>query len=172
MTYIFRPGSYNVANAASATITPQFGEAAIVAAGLATETDISDLETHGDGAWATATGFAVPGDVMSLTPAERITLIQGIDLELSTNHGAGSWENTAGGGAIAWPIVIQNNLGTPIPGATVWVTTGLNPHTDVVASGTTDATGTVTFYLDAGTYYVWVRRVGIDFHNPTQIVVV
>jgi hypothetical protein len=157
-----------------ATITSRAepGDAMTLTPAERTAIDGELTAAHGAGAWQTATGFAVAGDAMSLTPAERTTLIQAVDLELSTNHGPGSWENTAGGGAIAWTITIVNNLGTAIPGATVWVTTTTNPHTNVVASGTSDAVGNVTFYLDAGTYYVWVRRTGIDFNNPTQIVVV
>lgn len=43
--------------------------------------------SHGAGSWATATGFAVPGDAMALTPAERTTLLGVFDAA----HGVGSW---------------------------------------------------------------------------------
>ena len=46
---------------------------------------------HGTGSWTTATGFAVPGDAMALTPTERMTLAGVIDATLTTAHGAGSW---------------------------------------------------------------------------------
>lgn len=46
--------------------------------GLATGTDVSNLQTHGDSSWATATGFAVAGDAMALTPGERTTLTASI----------------------------------------------------------------------------------------------
>jgi len=36
----------------------------------------------------------------------------------------------------------------------------------VVASGVTNALGKVTFYLDAGTYYIWSQKAGYDFTNP------
>ncbi len=44
------------------------------AADDATLAAISSLQTHGDSTWATATGFAVPGDAMALTSGERTTL--------------------------------------------------------------------------------------------------
>ena len=34
----------------------------------------SGITTHGDSNWATATGFAEPGDAMTLTPAERTAI--------------------------------------------------------------------------------------------------
>ena len=40
---------------------------AALQSGLATSTELGNLKTHGDGAWATATGFAVAGDAMTLT---------------------------------------------------------------------------------------------------------
>ena len=40
--------------------------------------------------------------------------------------------------------------------------------TAVVASGMTDSTGKVTFYLDAGTYYMWRSKAGYSFDNPDE----
>ena len=40
-----------------------------------------------------------------------------------------------------------------------------------VASGRTDNAGQVVFLLDAGTYYRWAEKSGIDFTNPQTITV-
>ena len=55
---------------------------------------------EGQAPWLTATGFAVAGDAMALTPAERTTLAGVVDTTLGTSHGVGSWV-TATGFAIA-----------------------------------------------------------------------
>lgn len=61
----------------------------------ATFTEATDsleaIRDRGDAAWITATGFAVPGDAMTLTAGERTTLAGVIDTTLSGTHGAGSW---------------------------------------------------------------------------------
>ena len=42
---------------------------------------------------------------------------------------------------------------------------------NVLASGTTDQNGQVTFYLDAGTVYVFRQKTGWNFTNPDTEVV-
>jgi len=58
---------------------------------LATSAALAALESHGDATWSTATGFATPGDAMTLTPGERATLTAAVDAALTVSHGAGSW---------------------------------------------------------------------------------
>lgn len=72
----------------------------------------------------------------------------------------------ANAGAEAFTYTLTSTEGgTPIEGASVWVTTdSAGNHT--IASGTTDAAGVVTFYLQAGTYYVWRAHSGYSFSNP------
>lgn len=78
----------------------------------------------------------------------------------------------AGAGAIAWTIQVRNNsTGNPLPGAAVWVTTDQAGSNVVAGTLTTDQFGNVTFYLNAGTYYVWVSDPGYSAPNPTAIVV-
>lgn len=58
----------------------------------------------------------------------------------------------------------------PIGDCKVWVTTDITGLT-IIASGYTDVFGKVTFYLDAGTYYMWRKKSGYVFTNPdTEIV--
>ena len=71
-------------------------------------------------------------------------------------------------GAVAKTITIDDPQGTPIADATCWITTdeaGLN----TVRSGVTEDHGDVTFYLTPGTYYMFVRKAGYNFTNPTEI---
>jgi hypothetical protein len=74
----------------------------------------------------------------------------------------------SGAGAISHAYTLTDSAdGNPIDGAEVWVTTdaaGVN----VIASGTTNSSGIVTFMLDAGTYYFWRKRSGYNFTNPDQ----
>lgn len=53
----------------------------------------------------------------------------------------------------------------PIPDAEVWVTTDVAGN-NIVASGTTNASGQVVFYLSSATYQVWRRKSGWNFSNP------
>ena len=53
----------------------------------------------------------------------------------------------------------------PIADCKVWLTTDVEGNS-IVASGYTDAFGKITFYVDAGTYYVWRRKTGYNFTNP------
>lgn len=73
-----------------------------------------------------------------------------------------------GSGAIAWNYTLTDaDTGAPIDGAEVWVSTD-SAGANVIASGTTDSSGVVTFMLDAGTVYVWRKRSGYNFTNPDQ----
>lgn len=78
---------------------------------------------------------------------------------------------TLGIGAINWAYTLTDNVtALPITNAEVWVTTdsaGLN----IVAHGFTNASGVVTFFLDAGTNYFWRQHGSYTFTNPdTEIV--
>jgi len=73
---------------------------------------------------------------------------------------------TLGAGAITFVYTLISSVdSSPIASATVWVTTD-QAGTNVIASGTTDTNGEVTFYLDTGTYYVWREKAGWNFTNP------
>jgi hypothetical protein len=90
-------------------------------------------------------------------------LTQYIDVAISSRC-------TLGSGSMSWPIVITVNA-VPTQGVDVWVTTdiaGLN----VIASGTTDLAGTVTFLLDPGNYFCWKQKTGDAFTNPEAFTVV
>jgi len=72
---------------------------------------------------------------------------------------------SAGAGATSTTYTLTDGT-NPIADADVWVTTD-EAGSNVVASGTTNDSGEVTFMLDSGTtYYVWRQKAGWDFTNP------
>jgi len=74
-------------------------------------------------------------------------------------------------GAITYAYTLTDSVtGNPIDGASVWVTTD-SAGTDIIASGTTNDSGVVMFYLDAATRYFWRSRSGYNFDNPDTEVV-
>jgi len=76
-----------------------------------------------------------------------------------------------GGGAIEWTYTLTDaDTGAPIDGAEVWVTSD-SAGLYVIASGTTDDDGVVTFYLDAGQIFVWRKCAGFNFVNPDSEIV-
>jgi len=77
-----------------------------------------------------------------------------------------------GAGAITWTYTLTNSVtGLPIADADVWACTDA-VGANVIASGKTNASGIVTFYLDAGTtIYVFRQKSGFDFVNPQSFVV-
>ena len=76
--------------------------------------------------------------------------------------------STLGAGAITWTYTLTDgDTGAPIDGAEIWVSTD-SAGANIIANGMTDAAGVVTFYLDAGTVYVWRKKAGYNFTNPDQ----
>lgn len=76
-----------------------------------------------------------------------------------------------GSGAVSFPVTINDEASNPIDGVEVWVSTD-SAGTNVVAGTlSTDASGIVTFMLDAGSYYVWRQKSGYNFTNPVAITV-
>jgi len=87
-----------------------------------------------------------------------------------TAAAAGLATAQAGLGAIA-NVVTVTVLDVPLQGCDVWVTSDEAGTTVVAGTLQTNASGKVTFYLDAGTYYVWQQKTGYNFTNPDTLVV-
>jgi hypothetical protein len=77
----------------------------------------------------------------------------------------------AGAGAIEHEVTITNAVGTFISDVDCWVYTEAG-MVNLVASGKSDALGAVTFWLDAGTYYIKCQKSGVNFSNPTAFTVI
>lgn len=80
--------------------------------------------------------------------------------------------STAGAGAISWTITVTNcDTLLPLEDAEVWVSTDIAGTNVVAGTLNTDTFGNVTFFLDAGTYYLWVVHINYTGTNPTAFVV-
>ena len=142
----------------------------------------ADINTLIDnqGNWATAAGFSTHDAAAVKTVIEanggkidhlwEMTEDDAGTRRLTENALEKAPSGSGGAGAISWTYTLTElSTGNPISGADVWATTD-EAGTDIVASGVTDASGEVTFYLDAtsGTYYVWRQLAGWNFTNPTE----
>lgn len=77
----------------------------------------------------------------------------------------------AGTGDMSWTYTLTETDLTPIADATVWVTSD-EAGASILAQGTTNASGQVTFLLNAGaTVYVWRKKFGWEGTNPDVEVV-
>lgn len=74
-----------------------------------------------------------------------------------------------GNGAISTVLTVNDGV-NPIDGVYIRISTD-SGGTNVVATGYTGALGTLTFLLDAGTYYVFKQLAGYNFTNPESMVV-
>ncbi len=136
---------------------------------------------------ATVGSRASPSDVLSQiqsydppTKTEMDTAItevkgsgwsSGTDTMEKIRDAIGDIGSSAGAGANQHTYTVEYN-GDPLPGVDVWVnSSSTNSEIGVVASGETDADGEVTFFLDAGTWYFWRRRLGYNLSNPDTVVV-
>lgn len=122
--------------------------------------------THiGNGQWTidVITAAQMNGDVIVLLFTEPSSI--SVLYTISTTGIA------AGVGAITWTYTVTI-LGTttPIADVDVWITTD-SGGVNIIASGKTNQSGVVTFYLDAGTVYVWRQKSGYNFTNPDTEVV-
>jgi len=123
------------------------------------------------GPLATSAAVGLVSSVVNIIEGNTSNLPTAVDIDnqLSGTHGAGTWGNATGGGAVLETVTVTVS-GLPRDGVEVWVTTdaaGLN----LVANGVTDALGEVDFMLDPGTYYVWKQLAGVNFTNPQTTVV-
>jgi len=78
----------------------------------------------------------------------------------------GGGGGTVGPGSIERTLTIK--LGSQvIDGAAVWVSTDSAGNNVIAGTLYSDGNGLVTFMLDAGTYYAWCQKNGVNFTNPT-----
>lgn len=127
-------------------------------------------------AGAGSTGLALAG---ASAPSAGAVADAVWDEALSGHLGAGSTGaalnaasagSVAGAGAISWDVLVQVGV-NPVQGAAVWVATDAAGTNVVAGSLITPSNGTVTFLLDAGTYYAFVRKDGLNPVNGQSFVV-
>ena len=78
---------------------------------------------------------------------------------------------TLGAGAILHTTTILNPASVPIEGVAAWVTSDISGQNIIAGTQYSSANGTVSFMLDAGSYYIWMQKSGWDFSNPSQFTV-
>ena len=71
-----------------------------------------------------------------------------------------------GAGAISSTLTLMDSGGTPVANAEVWVTTDPAGTNVVAGRQSTGDLGQVTVFLDAGDYYRWAVKAGMNFANP------
>jgi len=133
-----------------------------------TEASAGDMTYRGGSSWSVeiAAGAWLPGVSYDLYGKES----GGLNL-LYTEY-VFTWSApTTGEGGSGWTYTVTDSgTGLPIANVAVWATTdaaGVN----IVAYDTTNESGQVTFYLSAGTYYIWRQKAGYTFDDPDQEVV-
>ena len=101
------------------------------------------------------------------------TKLQKLDANISTRATPDDLEVTlvaaAGEGSESYTCVSTEDEEL-LEGVSVWITTGDNPSTNVVAGPLiSDGEGETHFLLDPGTYRQWEQLKGKNFNNPTII---
>lgn len=75
-----------------------------------------------------------------------------------------------GSGALDVTVTVTDDLGTPLDGAAVWISTDQVGNNVVAGTKYTTAMGQVAFKLDAGAYWCHRQLAGYEFDpNPAQI---
>lgn len=143
-----------------------------------TTDSLQAIRDQGDSAWGGGGGGG--GDA---TAANQVTIIN----HLTGMKGTG-WDSgdslkaiqdgvaalSTGAGAFSIALTIYQSGGvTLVPECDVILTTtSSSPATNIYASGRTNANGVVTFQCDAGTYYIWRQKAGLNFSdNPKTLTV-
>jgi hypothetical protein len=99
------------------------------------------------------------------TQLDAIPTAAEIDTQLTASHGAGSWA-VGGTGSGAYTLTVTVNDGTSaLQNATVRMVEGVNAFV-----GQTNASGVVSFSLDAATYSVAITKDGYSFTPTTKVV--
>ena len=119
-----------------------------------------------------ATGFAtVNPDNTSITAikAKTDSLTFTIANQVDANALTGG-ADPVGSGAISHTVTV-NIDNVPANAVDVWVTTDAAGTNVVAGTLVTNQAGQATFQLDAGSYYLWCQRSGVNFTNPTAFTV-
>lgn len=152
-----------VAATGEAAVNVTYSAGVALAGRLAEYADVSPLALE-------ATAQAILEDTGTTLPAALVT-IDGIvdDILVDTGTTLPALINTRatlGAGALTFTYTLLSSVDeSPIADADVWVSSD-EAGSILLASGRTNASGQVVFYLDAGTVYVWRQKSGWNFTNP------
>lgn len=117
--------------------------------------------------WTTAMddGVLIQGDIpinSTFTVTAQSSTTEGASRAIPYQY----WTEGLGAGAVTFTYTLNDaTTGLPIANANLWITSD-SAGNNVIASGITNSSGQATFYLDAGTVYVWRAKNGVNFTNP------
>jgi hypothetical protein len=152
----------------------------IPAAVSAVQADTTDiLEDTGTEIPAAIAGLSIPGAAPSAASVADAVW----DEVISSGHAvgnsaavklmaaaAGLATSVAGLGAVTCNVTVTIDS-VPLQDCDVWITSDEAGTTVVAGTLQTNSSGIATFFLDAGTYYVWQQKDGYNFTNPDTLVV-
>jgi hypothetical protein len=149
-------------------------EASLTAMKGATFSGVTDsleaIRNRGDISWITGGGGSAEDiadavwDELQNTHVGAGSFGKYLDTEVSGVGGVGS-------GALSCTWTQKDDGDQPMDNVQVWITTDEAGANVVAGTKLTNASGEVTFMLDAGTYYVWRERGGYNFTNPQTWIV-
>jgi hypothetical protein len=164
------PGSYSAGQAGkivgdnlNATVGSRATQASVDTVDDLLDTEVAAIKAKTDNLPAAP---AATGDIPTAGAIADAVWDEG----LSGHLGAGSTgealdaaasASLVGAGAISWDVLVQEGV-TPVQGAAVWVATDAAGSNVVAGTLITPSDGTVTFLLDAGDYYAFVRKDGLN----------
>lgn len=135
-----------------------------------TGADGDTLETLSDEIAGISAGSGVQlSDAVSASPTAGTVeaalrfILNRLDVPVSSVSG--------GSGDYPWELTLTTSGGTPIADASVKVSTDSAANNVVAGPIRTNDFGKVTFYLDAGIYYRWAFKAGVNFTNPQTFTV-
>ncbi len=86
--------------------------------------------------------------------------------EAENNDVPTSSNTTLGPGGSTKEITVLDNVGNPINGVAVWVTTDVEGQITVAGTLYSEINGHVIFLLPSGSYYLWRMSKAYTFDNP------
>jgi hypothetical protein len=157
--------------AGSATITAAIGEIAGTASVTVEAPTTTTTTTTTTTAEPTTTTTPATGTAVYPDPSTVLINTQygpnGNDYTGTLSPGSGGGVTGPGGIPVIIPVTSNNQ---PVDGVAVWITTdpeGTNQIAGVLYTNTFG--NTEAFTLEAGIFYVWVQKAGINFTNPQSI---
>lgn len=145
------------------------GEYEITAASLV-QASTNTLSIISESVWDTyARALTIADDLTALA-----AVVSGLALEASVQATLAAVNAAGGTGAVTYTHTVYRPGSTTltIPGVSVWLTTDAGGTNTAYGPLTTDTFGTVTFHVDAGSYFIWAELSGWNFPNPTVATVI
>jgi len=117
--------------------------------------------------FAQAAADKAKADVSALALEASLTAMKGAGWTTETLKAIkDALDAEVGSGALSCTWTQKDSDENPMDNVQVWITTDIAGTNVIAGTLITNASGQVTFMLDAGTYYVWREKAGKNFTNP------